>query len=54
MDYTDNKPDQTEEENMLMCNISDEALETTADSERENMGKITWHYCPTGLIICRV
>jgi hypothetical protein len=47
MNYTDIKPDQTEEENILMCDISDEALETAADTERENAGKITWYYCPS-------
>jgi|KBSMisStandDraft_5_1062788.scaffolds.fasta_scaffold3299083_1 hypothetical protein len=54
MNYTDIKPDQTEEENILMCTISDEALETAADTEGETAGKITWYYCPTGLTICRV
>jgi hypothetical protein len=54
MNYTAIKPDQTEEENILMCDISDEALETTSNTERENAGKITWYYCPTGLTICRV
>jgi hypothetical protein len=53
MNYTDIKPNQTEEENILICDVSDEALETAADTERENAGKITWYYCPTGLIICR-
>jgi hypothetical protein len=53
MNYTDIKPDQTEEKNILMCDISAEALETATDTERENAGKITWYYCPTGLTICR-
>ena len=53
MNYTDIKPDQTEEKNILVCDISDEALETAADTARENAGKITWYYCPTGLTICR-
>ncbi|HEX3341308.1 MAG TPA: hypothetical protein VHT68_19270 [Pseudolabrys sp.] len=52
MNYTD-KSDQTEEKNILMCDISDEALETATDAKREIAGKITWYYCPTGLTICR-
>ena len=36
MNYTDIKPNQTEEENILICDVSDEALETAADTEREN------------------
>jgi hypothetical protein len=53
MNYTDTKPDQTEDENILTCNISDEALETAADTDGESAVKIMWYYCPTGLTICR-
>jgi hypothetical protein len=54
MNYTDINPDQTKQKNILVCDISDEALETAADTARENAGKITWYYCPTGLTICRL
>jgi len=53
VNYTNIKQDQTEEENMLICDVSDEALETAADIEKENAGNVTWYYCPTGLTICR-
>ncbi len=53
MNYTNIKQDQAEEENMLICDVSDEALETAADIEKENAGNITWYYCPTGLTVCR-
>ena len=53
MNYTNIKQDQTEEENMLICDVSDEALETAAGIETENAGNVTWYYCPTGLTICR-
>lgn len=41
------------EEELLVCDLSDEVLETAADTERENPGNITWYYCPSGLTICR-
>jgi len=47
------KPDPTEEKNLLICDVSDEALEKAADIQKENGGNITWYYCPTGLTICR-
>ena len=53
MNYSKTKRDQTEEENMLICDVSDEVLETAADTARENAGNITWYYCPSGLTICR-
>jgi hypothetical protein len=48
------KPEQAEEENLLTCDIADETLEAAADTGREIADNITWYYCPTGLIICRV
>jgi hypothetical protein len=42
-----------EEPNIFDCELSDEALETAADVERKP-ADLTWYYCPTGLIICRV
>jgi hypothetical protein len=39
MNYTDIKPDQTEEENILMCTISDEALENSSGYRRRNRRK---------------
>jgi hypothetical protein len=53
MNFPHIKPHQTEEENILISFISDEALEKAAVAERETAGKITWYYCPTGLTICR-
>ena len=53
MNYANIKRDQTEEEYMLICDVSDEALETAADIEKENAENVTWYYCPTGLTICR-
>jgi hypothetical protein len=53
MKYTNTKREQTEEENMLIGDVSDDALETAADTARENAGNITWYYCPSGLTICR-
>lgn len=53
MAYGNIKRDQTEEENLLACDVTDEALETAAGIEREIAANITWYYCPTGLIICR-
>jgi hypothetical protein len=54
MNYPHISPYQTELENILICDVSDEALEKAADAERATAGKITWYYCPTGLTICRV
>ena len=54
MNYTNIKLDQTEEKNLLICDVSDEALEQAADTQKENTGNITWYYCPTGLTICRL
>jgi hypothetical protein len=45
---------QTEEENLLPQNITDEALETIGHTRKEVTGNITWAYCPSGLTICRV
>ena len=43
-----------QKENLLICDIADEVLETAAEAEREIGGNITWYYCPTELTICRV
>ncbi len=51
--YTNAEREQNKEENMLICAVSDEALEAAADTARENAGNITWYYCPSGLTICR-
>jgi hypothetical protein len=40
MNYMDIKPNQTEEENILICDVSDEALEAAADTERENAERL--------------
>ncbi len=42
------------EQNLLICDIADQALEAAAGTQRETVGKITWYYCPTGLTICRL
>jgi hypothetical protein len=42
-----------EEPNILNCDLSDETLESAADV-LENPTNVTWYYCPTGLVICRV
>jgi hypothetical protein len=47
------KPDRTEEKDLLICDVSDEALEKAADTQNEKAVNITWYYCPTGLTICR-
>jgi hypothetical protein len=54
MNYDNIEQAQTEEENLLICNIADEALEKAGDTRREIAGNITWLYCPSGLTICRV
>jgi hypothetical protein len=53
MNDTNIQRDQSEEESMLTCDISDEALEKAAGTVRDNGGNITWYYCPTGLTYCR-
>lgn len=45
--------DQTEEEDLLICDIADQTLEAAAATERDIVDNITWYYCPTGLTICR-
>ena len=45
--------DDSEEPNLLICDIADLTLEAAAGTQREIVGKITWYYCPTGLTICR-
>ena len=52
MKYTSVARDQTEED-LLICDIADQTLETAAATERDIVGNITWYYCPTGLTICR-
>ena len=39
--------------NILNCDLSDENLESAADVQ-EKPTNVTWYYCPTGLVICRV
>ncbi len=53
MNYTDYTKGQTDEEYILVCDVSDDALEAAADNERQTGQNITWLYCPTGLTICR-
>ena len=53
MDFIDITRDRTDDEDIFICEISDEALEKAADTEGDNAAKITWYYCPTGLTICR-
>jgi hypothetical protein len=53
MNDTNIQRDQTEEESMLTCDVSDEALEKAAATARDNGGNITWYYCPTGQTYCR-
>ena len=45
--------DDSEEPNLLICDIADRALEAAATTDAETVGNITWYYCPTGLTICR-
>jgi hypothetical protein len=45
--------DDSEERNLLVCDIADQILEAAATTETESIGNITWYYCPTGLTICR-
>ena len=54
MNYTDIKREETEERDLLICEVSDEAMEKAADTQNETAGNITWYYCPTGLTICRL
>lgn len=53
MNYSSIENDQTEVENLLACDVTDEELETAGAIERESGANITWYYCPTGLTICR-
>jgi len=46
--------DETEEQNLLICDIADQLLEAAATTKTETRGNITWYYCPTGLTICRL
>jgi hypothetical protein len=53
MNYDNMMRNQAEEENLFICDIADEALETAADTRRETGANLTWLHCPTGLSICR-
>jgi hypothetical protein len=53
MNDTNIQQDQAEEESMLTCDVSDEALEKAAATARDNGENITWYYCPTGQTYCR-
>jgi hypothetical protein len=44
--------EQQEEQNLLVCDISDEEMEASANPGRGGEN-ITWYHCPTGLTICR-
>jgi len=46
--------DESEEQNLLICDIADQLLEAAATTKLETRGNITWYYCPTGLTICRL
>jgi len=54
MNYDTMERKQAEEENLLVCDVADEALESAANTGIETGGNITWLYCPTGLTICKV
>jgi hypothetical protein len=41
------------EEDLFMCDISDEALEAAGNVEKAGAENITWYHCPTGLTLCR-
>ena len=45
--------DDSEEQNLLICDIADQMLEAAATTKTETRGNITWYHCPTGLTICR-
>jgi hypothetical protein len=54
MNYSSSiESDQTEVENLLACDITDEELEKAAAIARGSAANITWYYCPTGLTLCR-